>query len=115
MFRDELVKWQKLDLWKDVDPGLQKTLTGLAGSKQDGGMLAFTHALPEGILFKSYVHGNNSWGSFQRVKQVTRVLVADLVPQLAKFAHKHWSGLEMSVEEKLKPEPETEKPTNPGS
>jgi len=115
VFRDELEKWQKLDLWQDIDPELQKTLVRLAGSKQDGGMLAFTHVLPEGVLFKSHVHGNDSGGSFQRVKQVTRTLVADLVPQLAKFAHKHWSGLEMPIQEKPKPKPETEKPSDPGS
>ena len=115
VFRDELAKWQKLDLWQDIDSGLQKTLVSLAGSKQDGGMLAFTHVLPEGVLFKSHVHGNSAGGSFQRVKQVTRTLVADLVPQLAKFAHKHWAKLEMPAEAKPKTEPETEKPSKPSS
>jgi hypothetical protein len=114
-FRDELAKWQKLDLWQDIDPGLQKTLVSLAGSKQDGGMLAFAHVLPDGVLFKSYIHGDDSGGSFQRVKELTRTMVADLVPQLAKFAHKHWSGLEMPSEAEPKPETETEKPSNPGS
>jgi hypothetical protein len=115
VFRDELAKWQKLDFWKDIDPGLQKTLASLAGSKQDGGVLAFTQVLPDGVLFKSYVHGDDSGGSFQRVKQVARTMVADLVPQLAKFAYTHWSVLEMPSEIKPKPEPETEKPSNPGS
>ena len=114
-FRDELAKWQKLDFWKDMDPGLRKALVSLAGSKQDGGMLAFTHVLPDGVLFKSYVHGNDSGGSFHRVKQVTRTMVAGLVPQLAKFAHKHWSVLEMPSEAKPKPEPGNEKPSKPGS
>jgi len=114
-FGDELAKWQKLDLWKDVDLGLQKTLVSLAGSRQEGGMLAYTHVLPDGVLFKSYVNGDDSGGSFQRVKQLTRTMVADLVPQLAKFAHKHWSGLEMPSEAEPKPETETEKPSNPGS
>jgi len=114
-FRDELAKWQKLDFWKDIDPGLRKALVSLAGSKQDGGMLAFTHVLPDGVLFKSYVHGNDSGGSFHRVKQVTRTMVAGLVPQLAKFAHKHWSVLEMPTEAKPKPEPGNEKPSKPGS
>ena len=114
-FRDELAKWQKLDFWKDIDPGLRKALVSLAGSKQDGGMLAFTHVLPDGVLFKSYVHGNDSGGSFHRVKQVTRTMVAGLVPQLAKFAHKHWSVLEMPSEAKPKPEPGNEKPSKPGS
>jgi len=114
-FRDGLAKWQKLDFWKDIDPGLRKALVSLAGSKQDGGMLAFTHVLPDGVLFKSYVHGNDSGGSFHRVKQVTRTMVAGLVPQLAKFAHKHWSVLEMPTEAKPKPEPGNEKPSKPGS
>ena len=78
-------------------------------------MLAYTHVLPDGVLFKSYVNGDDSGGSFQRVKQLTRTIVADLVPQLAKFAHKHWSGLEMPSEAEPKPETETEKPSNPGS
>ena len=114
-FGDELAKWQKLDFWQDIDPGLKKTMMSLAGSKQDGGMLAFTHVLPEGVLFKCYVHGEDSGGSFQRVKQVTRTLIADLVPQLAKFAHKYWAGLEMPSGAKPKPEPETEKPEKPAS
>ena len=114
-FGDELAKWQKLDFWQDIDPGLKKTMMSLAGSKQDGGMLAFTHVLPEGVLFNGYVHGKDSGGSFKRVKQLTRTLVADLVPQLAKFAHKHWSGLEMPIQEKPKPKSETEKPSDSGS
>ena len=108
-FRGELEKWQKLDFWKDIDPELQKTLMSLAGSKQDGGVLAFTHVLPDGVLFKSYVHGNDSERSFQRVKQLTRTMLAELVPELVKFAHKHWSGLEMPAKSK------TEGPSNPGS
>jgi hypothetical protein len=114
VFRDELTKWQKLDLWKDIDPGLQKTLTSLAGSKQDGGMLAFTHVLPNGVLFKSTVHGDSAGGSFQRVKQVTRTFLADLVPQLATLAHEHWSKLTVPPMPKPKPVPQ-ETPEKPGS
>ena len=114
-FRDELAKWQKLDLWKDIDPGVQRTLVSLAGSKQDGGMLAFTHVLPEGVLFKSHVHGNSAGGSFQRVKQLTRTFVAGLVPQLATLAHEHWPKLEVPPMPKPKPVPQTETPEKPGS
>ena len=114
VFRDELEKWQKLDLWQDIDPGLQKTLVKLAGSKQDGGILAFTHVLPNGVLFKSIVHGDSSGGSFQRVKQATRIFLADLVPQLAKLAHEHWSKLTVPPMPKPKPVPQPETPEKPG-
>jgi hypothetical protein len=115
VFRDELAKWQKLDLWQDIDPGLQKTLVSLAGSKQDGGMLAFAHVLSNGVLFKSTVHGDSSGGSFQRVKQATRTFLADLVPQLAKLAHEHWSDLLVPPMPKPEPVPKPETPEKSGS
>ncbi len=114
-FGDELAKWKKLDLWQDVDPGLKKSLMSLAGSKQDGGMLAFAHVLPNGVLFKSTVHGDSSGGSFQRVKWATRTFLADLVPQLATLAHKQWSKLEIPSMPKPKPVPQLETPEKPES
>ena len=114
-FGDELAKWQKLDLWQNIDPGLQKTLVSLAGSKQDGGMLAFTHVLPNGVVFKSYVNGDSSDGSFQRVKEATHAFLAALVPQLATLAYEHWSKLEVPPMPKLKPVPQPETPEKPGS
>jgi len=115
VFRDELEKWQKLDLWQDIDPGLQKTLVRLAGSKQDGGILAFAHVLPNGVLFKSHVNGDSSDGSFQRVKEATHTFLADLVPQLATLAHEHWSKLTVPPMPKPKPVPQPETPEKPGS
>jgi len=115
VFRDELEKWQKLDLWQDIDPEWQKTLVRLAGSKQDGGMLAFAHVLPNGVLFKSYVNGDSSDGSFQRVKEATHTFLADLVPQLATLSHEHWSKLTVPPMPKPKPVPQPETPEKPGS
>ena len=93
--RGEWAKWQKLSFFEDIDPSFRNTLMTLVGSKNDGGMLAFIRVLPNGILFKGHVQGEDSRQSFQHVKQAARAFVAELVPQLATLAHQQWSKLEL--------------------
>jgi hypothetical protein len=113
--RDEWAKWQKLDFFEDIDPSFRNTLMTLVGSKQDGGMLAFLRVLPNGILFKGHVQGQDSRQSFQQVKQATRAFVAELTPQLAVLAHQQWSKLELPAKPEPKPAPQPETPENTGS
>jgi hypothetical protein len=101
-----LAKWRKLALWKDVPAGLQSALAALAGSQGDGGLLATVEARGNGVLFKGNVNGQTSSQSFARVKNATRVFVAELVPQLAKLAHGQWSKLDMPATPKPAPSPE---------
>ena len=105
-YRTELAKWRKLALWKDVPAGLQSALAALAGSQGDGGLLATVEARGNGVLFKGNVNGQTSSQSFARVKNATRVFVAELVPQLAKLAHGQWSKLDMPATPKPAPSPE---------
>jgi hypothetical protein len=85
----------------------------LIGSKNDGGVLAFLRVLPNGILFKSHVQGQDSRQSFQQVKQAARAFVAELTPKLAVLAHQQWSKLELPAkpEPKSTPKPETPEDT----
>ncbi|MBC8324512.1 MAG: DUF4339 domain-containing protein [Verrucomicrobia subdivision 3 bacterium] len=105
-YRTELAKWQKLALWQDVPPSLQSALAALAGSQGSGGLLATVDVRGNGVLFKGNVNGQTASQSFARVKTVTRIFVAELVPQLAKLAHGQWSKLDMPTKPKPTPAPE---------
>ena len=110
--RDEWAKWQKLGFFEDIDPSFRDTLMTLVGSENDGGVLAFLHVLPNGILFLGHVQGQDSRQSFQQVKQAARAFFAELTPQLAVLAHQQWSKLELPAKPAPKPVPKPETSEN---
>ena len=112
-FRTELAKWKQLKLWEDVPSGLASALTSLAGSKEDKGLLATVQVRNNGVLFKGYVMGQTSKLTFARVKNATRVFVAELIPQLAKLTHGQWSKLDLPRKPApaSTPSPETPEPS----
>ena len=110
-FAWELAKWKNLDFWDDIDPGMRKVLTDLVNSKKDGSLLATVNVRPDGVLFRGLVNGRFvDSKSFQAVKVATRIIAAELVPQLAKLAHQQWSKLELPAKPEPKPTPKPETP-----
>ena len=114
-FSTELAKWKQLKLWEDVPSGLASALTSLAGSKEDKGLLATVQVRNNGVLFKGHVMGQTSKLTFARVKNVTRVFVAELVPQLAKLTHGQWSKLDLPTKSAPAPTPAPETPESSGN
>ncbi len=114
-FSTELAKWKQLKLWEDVPSGLASALTSLAGSKEDKGLLATVQVRNNGVLFKGQVMGQTSKLTFARVKNVTRVFVAELVPQLAKLTHGQWSKLDLPTKAAPAPTPAPETPESSGN
>jgi hypothetical protein len=114
-FRTELAKWKQLKLWEDVPSGLASALTSLAGSKEDKGLLATVQVRNNGVLFKGHVIGQTSRLTFARVKNVTRVFVAELLPQLAKLTHGQWSKLDLPTKPAPAPTPAPEAPESSGN
>jgi hypothetical protein len=114
-FSTELAKWKQLKLWEDVPSGLASALTSLAGSKEDKGLLATVQVRNNGVLFKGYVMGQTSKLTFARVKNATRVFVAELIPQLAKLTHGQWSKLDLPTKSAPAPTPAPETPESSGN
>jgi hypothetical protein len=114
-FSTELAKWKQLKLWEDVPSGLASALTSLAGSKEGKGLLATVQVRNNGVLFKGHVMGQTSKLTFARVKNVTRVFVAELVPQLAKLTHGQWSKLDLPTKAAPAPTPAPETPESSGN
>ena len=114
-FSTELAKWKQLKLWEDVPSGLASALTSLAGSKEDKGLLATVQVRNNGVLFKGHVMGQTSKLTFARVKNMTRVFVAELVPQLVKLTHGQWSKLDLPTKPAPAPTPAPETPESSGN
>ncbi|MBT5322682.1 MAG: DUF4339 domain-containing protein [Verrucomicrobiales bacterium] len=114
-FSTELAKWKQLKLWEDVPSGLASALTSLAGSKEDKGLLATVQVRSNGVLFKGHVMGQTSRLTFTRMKNATRVFVAELVPQLAKLTHGQWSKLDLPTKSAPAPTPAPETPESSGN
>jgi len=110
--RAEWTKWQKLGFFEDIDPSFRDTMMTLVGSENNGGVLAFLRVLPNGILFRGHVQGQDSRQSFQQVKQAARAFFAELTPQLAVLAHQQWSKLELPAKPAPKPVPKPETSEN---
>ena len=68
-----------------------------------------------GVLFKGQVMGQTSKLTFARMKNVTRVFVAELVPQLAKLTHGQWSKLDLPTKAAPAPTPAPETPESSGN
>jgi hypothetical protein len=66
------------------------------------------------VLFKGYVMGQTSKLTFARVKNATRVFVAELIPQLAKLTHGQWSKLDLPTKPAPAPTPSPETPEPSG-
>lgn len=107
-FSTELAKWKQLKLWEDVPSGLASALTSLAGSKEDKGLLATMQVRNNGVLLKGHVMGQTSKLTFTRMRNATRVFVAELVPQLAKLTHGQWSKLDLPTKSAPVPTPAPE-------
>ena len=102
----EITKWEQLPFWQDnPSNGLLRAIKEVAATAQQGSLRTEVQVIPGGVKLFSRVKGTNSAQSMDRAHTATRVMLSELIPQLAGSVYRQWSQLEMPPTPEPEPDP----------
>ena len=102
----QIAKWEQLPFWKDnASHGLLKALKTVAATSAQGGLRSTVQVIPGGVKLNSRVKGGSSASSMERANTATRVMLSEVLPQLAAEVYRQWALVDLPAPA---PEPEPE-------
>jgi len=100
----QIAKWEQLPFWKDnASHGLLKALKTVAATSAQGGVRSTVQVIPGGVKLISRVKGGSSASSMERANTATRVMLSEVLPQLAAEVYRQWAQVDLPAPA---PEPE---------
>ena len=103
----QIAKWEQFPFWQANDSsGLLKALKTVAATGAQGGLRTEVRVIPGGVKLFSQVKGTSSPRSMDRANRATRVMLSELLPQLAAAVYRQWSQVDLPTPSAPEPAPE---------
>ena len=92
----QIAKWEQLPFWKDnASHGLLKALKTVSAASAQGGLRSTVQVIPGGVKLNSRVKGGSSASSMERANTATRVMLSEVLPQLAVEVYRQWALVDL--------------------